>query len=401
MKILILCGVIGKENQSEAIAHSRGGADLAANLFQQKLIGGFRSLYEDCTVLSAPFLGAWPKGSDLMRFRGFSKPEPEIEYVKFNNIWGLRNFSRASVLKKALKSFVELQDPEKLILIYCPHTPFLEAAVWAKKQDPSIRLCLYVPDLPAFMNLNTDRTRIYDIAKKYDIARMNGLMEQVDAFVLLTDYMKDKLPIGSKPFTVVEGIVERVPAFPEYHPGEGEEKYIVYTGKINEKFGVKALVDAFRTLSDPTYRLVLCGKGDCESYARSVAEQDSRVMVMGQLTPEQAMQWQSRAAVLINPRGGTEEYTRYSFPSKNIEYLLSGKPVVGYYLDGMPPVYREYLHCIDQALPEEQAIARSLDRVLKADAEQMREKNRRFFDYAESHLKAENIAKAITELITH
>jgi hypothetical protein len=38
MKILILCGVAEKETQQEVIAHSRGGADLAANLFQQKLI---------------------------------------------------------------------------------------------------------------------------------------------------------------------------------------------------------------------------------------------------------------------------------------------------------------------------------------------------------------------------
>ena len=57
MKILILCGVAENEAQQEVIAHSRGGADLAANLFQQKLIAGFRSLGTDCEVLSAPFLG--------------------------------------------------------------------------------------------------------------------------------------------------------------------------------------------------------------------------------------------------------------------------------------------------------------------------------------------------------
>ena len=64
MKILILCGVAEKEAQQEVIAHSRGGADLAANLFQQKLIAGFRSLGTDCEVLSAPFLGAYPMRCD-------------------------------------------------------------------------------------------------------------------------------------------------------------------------------------------------------------------------------------------------------------------------------------------------------------------------------------------------
>lgn len=401
MEILILCGVVGKENQNEAIAHSRGGADLAANLFQQKLITGFRSLDSGCRVLSAPFLGAYPKGCDLVRFRGFSKPEPGIDYVKFNNVWGLRHPARARALKKALKSFIALKDPQKLIVVYCPHTPFLEAAVWAKKKDPSIRLCLYVPDLPVFMNLNTDRTRLYDIAKKYDVARMTRLMKQVDSFVLLTEHMKDRLPIGSKPYAVAEGIVDRVPPFPEETAPEGKEKYIVYTGIINEMFGVKNLADAFHTLTDPDYRLVLCGKGDCEDHIRAVAKEDPRILFLGQVTPEEARAWQRRAAVLVNPRGGSGEYTRYSFPSKNIEYLLSGKPVVSYYLEGMPAVYREYMHCIDPTLPDTESIARSLDRVLQGDASRLRERNRKFFDYAEQNLKAENIAKTIIELTVH
>lgn len=397
MKILILCGVAEKETQQEVIAHSRGGADIAANLFQQKLIAGFRSLDTGCEVISAPFLGAYPMRCDLMRFRGFKTAQPGCTYVKFNNIWGLRNFSRAKALKKALKDFIALKDPQKLILAYCPHTPFLEAAAYAKKQDPSIRVCLYVPDLPNYMNLNANRTWFYDVAKKVDIRRMTNLMQCVDSYVLLTEYMKDHLPVGDKPYRVAEGIIESIPPLPE-PVTSGPEKYVVYTGKMFEKFGVKALIDGFLTLQDPNYRLVLCGKGDCEAYARAAQSKDPRIMFLGQVPPQEALNWQSRASALINPRNVVEEYTRYSFPSKNIEYLLSGKPVVGYFLDGMPQVYRDFLCCIDPTLPPEQAIAAKLDQVLRSDSAALLEKNKRFFDYARKPLVAKGIAQSIIDL---
>lgn len=397
MKILILCGVAEKETQQEVIAHSRGGADLAANLFQQKLIAGFRSLNTDCEVLSAPFLGAYPMRCDLMRFRGFKTAREGCTYVKFNNIWGLRNFSRSRALKKALKDFIALEDPQKLILVYCPHTPFLEAAAYAKKKDPSIRVCLYVPDLPNYMNLNANRTWFYDVAKKVDIRRMTKLMEYVDSYVLLTEHMKEHLPVGNKPYRVAEGIIEKIPELQE-PAATGKEKYVVYTGKMFERFGVKALIDSFRKLDHPDYRLVLCGKGDCEAYARAAQAQDPRIMYLGQVSPEEALSWQSRAAVLVNPRNVVEEYTRYSFPSKNIEYLLSGKPVVGYFLEGMPQVYQDFLCCIDPSLPAEDGIAAKLAEVLSSDSAALFEKNKRFFEYARTPLVAEGIARSIIDL---
>ena len=228
MKILILCGVAEKKTQQEVIDHSRGGADLAANLFQQKLITGFRSLETGCEVISAPFLGAYPNRCDLVRFRGFEAAEEGCTYVKFNNIWGLRNFSRTKALKKALKDFIASEDSQKLLVVYCPHTPFLEAAAYAKKKDPSIRVCLYVPDLPDYMNLNANRTWFYDVAKSVDIRRMTQLMDCVDSYVLLTEHMKDRLPIGDKPYRVAEGIIDVFPELTEPAATE-KEKYIVYT----------------------------------------------------------------------------------------------------------------------------------------------------------------------------
>lgn len=347
MKVLMLCGVFAKENEQEVVRHARAAVEFSANLFQQKLIDGFRALRCDFSVISAPFVGACPTASDIVHFSGFEDEQDLCSYVTFNNIWGVRNFSRACSLKKAVKPFIEHQDDQKLIVVYCAHTPFIEAAVYAKRKDPRIKICLYVPDLPQYMNLSANRCWLYDFAKTYDIAVMTRLMHKVDSFVLLTEQMKDVLPVGDKPYRVIEGIITRQELTSQAveKPEDGLVR-VVYTGKLNRRFGVKNLVDAFCLLPDPRYRLVLCGRGDCEAYIQEKCKTDSRICYLGQVTADVAKDWIRKADVLVNPRQNDEAYTKYSFPSKNIEYLLSGNPVVAYMLDGVPEEYRKFMSIV-------------------------------------------------------
>lgn len=48
----------------------------------------------------------------------------------------------------------------------------------------------------------------------------------------------------------------------------------------------------------------------------------------------------------MNPRQNNEEFTKYSFPSKTMEYLSSGIPVVAYKLDGIPDEYDQYIQYV-------------------------------------------------------
>ena len=168
MKVLLLCGVFAKENEKEIIENSKRAVEYSANIFQEKLIEGFEETVEDFSVLSAPFIGAYPIAYKQRVFKGFQEEQNKYKYVHFNNIWGIRNFSRAKSLKTRLQEFIKDLDKEKLIVVYSPHTPFLEAAVYAKKKDPNIKICLIVPDLPQYMNLNKKKSLLYRIGKFFD-----------------------------------------------------------------------------------------------------------------------------------------------------------------------------------------------------------------------------------------
>lgn len=399
MKVLFLCGVFATENEKEIISHANRAVEYSANRFQEKLICGFLEQGYDCSVLSAPFIGAYPVGSNIMFFKGFQEHQDKYEYVNFCNIWGFRNASRAASLKVGMKSFIEADDAEKLIVVYSPHTPFLQAAVYAKKKDPRIKITIVVPDLPQYMNLNSKISIVYKLGKKYDIAKFEKLLVEVDSFVVLTEPMKDVLKVGDRSYIVVEGIVEtdifetnkQKKALLKKEEGI---KYIVYTGKMNEKFGTKLLVDAFRLLDGSDLRLVLCGRGDMDTYIHEQCTKDSRIIALGQVTPNVAQEWVLKADVLVNPRPNNEEYTKYSFPSKNVEYLASGNPVVAYMLDGMTERYRDYINEVPAG--GETELKNTIEAVLQRGNAQDAEPT--FFEYARNNLSCSKVADRIVEL---
>ena len=397
MKILFLCGVFGHEMEQDLICSARRSIEYSANLFQEKMISGFYKCGMDVEIISAPFVGSFPNASRIVSFDAEKYHNQDYQYVSFNNVWGIRNLSRANALKKKIKAFAKQKDGEKLIVVYSPHTPFLEAAVYAKRIDPSIKICLVVPDLPQYMNLSAKVSLAYKLGKKLDIARFEKLSKHVDSYMLLTEQMKDKLKVGNRPYMVVEGIIDGEislgKSLREDMPEEtAKKRTIVYTGKTNEKFGIKNLVDAFGLIESDEYRLIICGNGDSDAYIAEKAKQDHRIVATGQVTHDVAAKYISEATVLVNPRENDEEYTKYSFPSKNIEYLASGNPTVGYMLDGMPEIYRDFMIVADQdgLAP---AIGKALNRSVQEEKERM--------DRVRAHfqtLSAQSVAERIVEI---
>ena len=398
MKVMIISGVFAKENEQEIIEHAKRPVEFSANVFQNKMIRGFQKTGIETSVLSAPFIGSFPNASGIIKFSGFTNYQDQYTYVPFNNCWGFRNMSRAASLKKALENFIADVEQEKLIVVYSAHTPFLEAAVYAKKRNPKIRICMVIPDLPQYMNLNTKISMIYKLGKQWDIAKFNKLAQFVDSFVLLTEAMKEKLPVGNKPYKVVEGIVDdgafekNEIARKQLRNCGSKEQYIVYTGKTNERFGVRKLVDAFTAMEAPSARLVLCGRGDCDAYIAEMALRDNRIVALGQVPHDVAAQWVLKADVLVNPRENTEEYTKYSFPSKTIEYLASGNPTVGYMLDGMPDIYQQLLFIADG-----DGLAETIKKALNVTAEERQFRSAQAKEYLDT-LCAKSLAEKILQI---
>lgn len=398
MNVMLICGVFAKENEDEVVAAAKRPVEFSANQTQLKLIEGLRKV-ADTRVISAPFVGHYPNQSRVRRFSGFSHSQDLCEYVRFNNIWGYSNISRARALKKAVRSFALDKREDKLIIVYSTHDPFLSAAAYAKKLDPSIKVCLIAPDLPQYMNLESHRGILYDTFKKIDIASIEKHIKKVDMSVVLTEPMAHALRVDDRPYVVVEGVVDAAAIeTPHTEHDVCDTVNIVYAGKLYERFGVKTLVDAFSRLKGENYRLILCGNGDAVPYVRERAAGDPRIILTGQISPDEVKKHLAQAAVLVNPRPNDEEYTKYSFPSKNIEYLMSGRPTVAYVLDGMPDCYADFFYAVDRDAEPTAALAEALQRALAATPDETAMRHERYVCYAKEHLLAQSVATRILSM---
>ena len=189
------------------------------------------------------------------------------------------------------------------------------------------------------MNLSKKAHPVYDFFKKIDIHKMEKLIAHVDSFMLLTEYMAEKLQVGKRPYIVVEGITDKQQA--ALNKRENHGKKVAYAGKLVEAFGAKRLIEAFELIDDPGASLHICGGGELKPYVEEMCKKDSRIHYYGVVSAEKANEILQQADVLVNPRQNDDEYTKYSFPSKNIEYLMTGNAVVAYMLDGMPEIYKK------------------------------------------------------------
>ena len=111
-----------------------------------------------------------------------------------------------------------------------------------------------------------------------------------------------------------------------------------------EKFGIMKLVDAFSMIEDSDFRLYICGIGEAETIIKERAVEDKRILFLGQLKRQEVLELMATCNIIVNPRENVGEFTKYSFPSKNMEALSSGIPFVGYKLDGIPDEYDQYIN---------------------------------------------------------
>ena len=102
-------------------------------------------------------------------------------------------------------------------------------------------------------------------------------------------------------------------------------------------------------------------------------------------------------SLLINPRSSAGEFTKYSFPSKTMEYMLSGKPVIMYKLDGIPNEYDEYLYYVEGNSAED--MKNSIVDLLEADKFDVFKRAEKSANFVLENKKPSIQAKKILDLI--
>ena len=352
---LFIGGVFPKEEEEEIINKSKHGLQMAANNFQWSLIHGFDcNLSKPITIINTIFVGSYPKNySDcFIHGKQFSHSSGAKDYnLGFLNLTILKQFIRPFGERRVLKKWSRKNkiSHTKIAFIYSLTPRSVKIAKELKKENPKIFVCASVNDLPENTILgNRGNKKIIKIWKDISKKKVEVGLKYVDGFMIVAEQIAQSLNIKDKPYVVIEALaqINQQIALKETKKNDNIKR-VVYTGGLIEAYGVLNLIQAFMQIKSQDYHLIICGDGDCKGKIIEMSKIDDRIKYMGVLSFEDIKKIQQTASVLVNPRQNTWNFTKYSFPIKTIEYLLSGTPVIAYKLDGIPNEYDNYLIYVD------------------------------------------------------
>ena len=149
----------------------------------------------------------------------------------------------------------------------------------------------------------------------------------------------------------------------------------MYSGAVDRRNGILILLEAFSLIKQSNYKLIICGDGSDKDAVIAAQHKDNRIEYKGQIPRETILELQREATLLINPRQPLEDFTKYSFPSKIMEYLASATPVLTYKLAGIPEEYFQYCYVIEDMSTI--VLAGKIMEICSMDNEILLEKGRR------------------------
>lgn len=366
MKLLYFTTACQAENYERIQQKSRVKASVAAQTFETALLRGM--LQQDnleLTLHSFPMIAAFP-GSKLLCWG--ARKEVVAESLKTTwlptiNLYGFKQWSQGLSAKRAVKRWLQKNrnEQDKAVLLYSAYEPI---AVQVQKYCRSYgcKCFAIIPDLPRDMYKKLSPNRLFAALQKRYMKNAVKCQDGFDGYIYLTEAMAEVVAPGA-PYTVIEGIADTSvmserPALPDTG-----KKAIMYAGAISMQYGIGNLIKAVCALQRDDIELWIFGAGSDAEQVEKLAAQQDNIHFFGRRSREEVLAFEQKAALLVNVRDPRDDFTKYSFPSKTMEYMLSGTPMLTTKLLGIPQEYCERLILIDDNAP--QTIAEGIERAFQ------------------------------------
>lgn len=351
MSILYLSALSSPKLVDELYNFNKKDPGFAVQKFNRLLAGGLIKSGEGVNVLSAPPVGRhnssklfWHRGQEL-------DGEITYNYLSFINIPGLRQLCLTlGTFCRTL--FWAMSKPKKERAVVCDvlNASMGVAAILACKITGTQTVGV-MTDMPGLM-VRFEANQKIPFSTRIATSLIKWCFRNYDKFVFLTEAM-NVVNEYSRPYIVMEGMSDGTMAEHNKVLEHKEVRTVMYAGGLHERYGLKKLTEAFMMLPQKNFRLKLFGSGPfVDDLEKKYCKEDNRVMYMGVAPNAEVVDAELNASLLVNPRPTHEEFTKYSFPSKNIEYMASGTPLLTTKLPGMPKEYYPYVFLIEEETTE-------------------------------------------------
>lgn len=379
MQYVYICGAVS-EQMNNALGRSVAGNKFSLNMAKalDTQCGGNLTFISTASVRpdTVDKYGAeiWPGKKLYLAARGKRFPFTELKQIE----------SILQLLKRVKKA-----NPGEGLTVFLENSPFAAAtacAILKKRFDIS---CYSITiDTPFAGEFRAKGIR--GGISKWMFLQGRKSLRHFDGLISFTEDVKRELQVDIPfcPFAI--GCKEET--IPAKLPVISPEKTAVYAGTLIYYNGTREILQTFSLLG-PEYQLHIYGYGPLEEEVRQAAAKYENIHFHGRFAPEETEQILSAYQLLINPRHIDPGIENFTFPSKLVDYILTGKSVLSSNFKTLPPAYREFVYILEDLKPE--TIARGVRSVF-ADPPALRQaRGQAGLHYIKENQTYERIAEKI------
>ena len=340
-------------------------AGAASQIFEGLLLKGLANQDDvDVTACSFRLVPSYPNHRKIF-WRGYKQKLIGMNsfiFLPFINlpIFKQIGFSLA-IVPEVIKWLYKNRKEQKAIVFTCINVPMVFSVIFIRLfyHCPVVAI---VPDLPS-MVMNYSKLAGIKNLLKYPYVWLSRLVEpRFDAYVFLTEPMNKVVNREDRPYIVVEGIADLEDSITYHNSNIASKKGIMYAGALYKQFGIEMLIKGFMKTHNEDIELWLFGAGDMEKEIIQYARSDFRIKYFGMRPRKEVIEYELNAKLLVNPRPSDKQFAEYSFPSKTLECMATGTPLLTTRLPGIPSEYFDYTFVLENET--EEGIASKLESIL-------------------------------------
>lgn len=325
---LIMCGTMVPSEYENKIQYLSN----AANRFQLNFV---KEMKKECDISVYSYLGI-AVDEQIQTELSQKTGDIQIYFRTADRLTGVMRYKRA--VKQALKQV-------DCLMTYNVTYAWMFAPALARRLGKKSALIL--ADYSGEESYHSLARRLY--------ARLQlRVIQKYDVVIGLSETTKRYLKPNQR-FLCVEGGIDQ-DVYDYFGQVSAEEQQYeesittyMYAGILEPVTGVDMLLKAFSRIDNPAIRLKISGKGSMVKLVQEATEQDHRIIYLGCVPYEEYLSNLKQADVLVNPRNMNLPENANNFPSKIMEYLATGKPIISTRFPGWEK-YNEYINFCNSAI---------------------------------------------------
>lgn len=271
----------------------------------------------------------------------------DIVFATFN-IFPFRNWLRyLSVARAAIGWSLKNRKKRRVLVVYnvfFPNVIFMRILTWFART----KLVVAVFEIGTVQSLNLGW--MHRLLEPEWLKRLGEkCLRILDGRIFITDAIARDFAKG-RHYVRIDGGVTRnvVDRLPELKVSAHSEFRMMFAGGLSQWNGIPLMLEYMKANNDPSLRLCIAGRGEFSHAVENAAAKDCRIEYKGMLPHSELFKFYSDADVLLNLRDDSDPVMQYHYPSKFLEMLTVGKPVIATDVAHTREVYGEHCFVMDE-----------------------------------------------------